>query len=163
MAQHLSNLVSHWYINQEKQDRNQSVMLQRAQRWGRTQPLMCISDCVKFAPHNSSTMEVRLGGPSVIVQIDESLFRHKQKVVVCVGNRYIIIRYSNIAFSIIMEDVPSRRCGCLCWWTPHTTQPGVICKWWTEGMPTPTSLSSGPIHCLEQLFTRTSGKLMPKQ
>ena len=78
---------------------------------------------------------VKLGGPGVIVQTDESPFRHKQKAVV--GNRYTITRYSNIAFSIIVEDVPSRRCGCLGWWTPHTTQPELMCKWWTEGMPTP--------------------------
>ena len=76
---------------------------------------------------------VRLGGPGVIVQIDESLFRHKQKVPVPVYHftdtgTACITNYCNID-SIIMEDVPNRRCGYLGWWIRHIILPGGICKW----------------------------------
>ena len=108
---------------------------------------------------------VQLGGPGVIVQIDEFLFRHKQNVHVPVyytdTGTACITNFCNID-SIIVEDVPNMSCGCLGWWIRHIILPGGICKWWTQGMPILSSHASGHIHCQGQSFILTSGLLTAK-
>ena len=61
-----------------------------------------------------------LGGPGVIVQIDESLFQHKPKGLLtpkihCLYN-----------YSITEEDPPAVKCGCSDLLTPHTPALGYM-------------------------------------
>ena len=61
-----------------------------------------------------------LGGNGVVVQLDESLFRHKLKVNKCLEYSHNT-RYSvniPLLFSTTREGQPPRRCESLGWWTP---------------------------------------------
>lgn len=78
-------------------------------------------------------MPMVLGGPGVVVQIDESLFRHKPKVTKiteillqddfecnCDNNHFKQHLNTYIhTFRIIVEDQHQPRCGCSEWWTHH--------------------------------------------
>ena len=59
-----------------------------------------------------------LGGPGVIVQVDESLYRHKPKVMRMLHK--LAIKFSPILlfFSIIVAAQPAQKYGCLEWSTP---------------------------------------------
>ena len=60
-----------------------------------------------------------LGGPGVIVQIDESLFRHKPKVRLRVVG-IMAVMYSSYYFNSITEEDPQpKRFGYLGWWILH--------------------------------------------
>ena len=61
-----------------------------------------------------------LDGSGVVVQIDESLFRHKPKVNECLEYLHNIHYSVNIPllFGTTGEGQPPRRCGYLGWWTP---------------------------------------------
>ena len=58
-----------------------------------------------------------LGGPGTVVQIDESLFRHKPKVS-AKFHQCLIYNY----YSITEVDLQHKRYGCLEWWTPVSLQ-----------------------------------------
>ena len=62
-----------------------------------------------------------LGGPGVIVQVDESLYRHKPKVMRMPHK--LAIKFSPILFfSIIVDAQPAQKYGCLEWSTPPIHQ-----------------------------------------
>ena len=62
-----------------------------------------------------------LGGPGVIVQVDESLYRHKPKVMHMLYT--LAIKFSPILFfSIIVAAQPAQKYGCLEWSTPPIHQ-----------------------------------------
>ena len=64
---------------------------------------------------------LQLGGPGVIVQIDESLFRHKPKVnVFSLISSYIALLECN--YRIIVAVHQLARSGSLGWWTPPIHQ-----------------------------------------
>ena len=61
---------------------------------------------------------VVLGGPGAVVQIDESLFRHKPKVAHNNNTIYIQVEITNfIVFRIIEEELQPGKFGFLGWWT----------------------------------------------
>lgn len=62
-----------------------------------------------------------LGGTGSIVQIDESLFRHKPKVAKTIIMCMLII-YFLYNYSIIEEGQLQEKCGFLAWWTLHKPQ-----------------------------------------
>ena len=67
-----------------------------------------------------------LGGPGIIVQIDESLFRHKPKVRIMLYGLITLFHYTFV--SITEEDPPLNRFGCLEWSTHPTYQHWAIWK-----------------------------------
>ena len=71
-----------------------------------------------------------LGGPGVIVQIDESLFKHKPKVVFVMTNLKMYL----YCCSTTEVDVLNMNSGCLGWWTSLTPFPWGKCSWLTAGM-----------------------------
>ena len=65
-----------------------------------------------------------LGGQGVVVQIDESLFRHKPKVNISLFTFTCRYNYtSTYICSIIVDDQPILSSGCLEWWTLAKLQP----------------------------------------
>ena len=63
-----------------------------------------------------SATPIILGGPRVIVQVDESLYRHKPKVMCMLHT--LAIKFSPIFFSIIVAAQPAQKYGCLEWSKP---------------------------------------------
>ena len=59
-----------------------------------------------------------LGGPGKVVQIDESLFRHKPKVPFSTGNLKVMLPYLFV-YSIIMVELQEVRYGSSEWLTLH--------------------------------------------
>ena len=106
--------------------------------WARQYPVSDCKDEAEIAEHTAIDMyqwlrevcstrllrdpPIVLGGEGVIVEIDESLFRHKPKV---------FYRFeSGVSYhfpfphlcSITVEGPPRTRCGCLEWWTHLNSQ-----------------------------------------
>ena len=60
-----------------------------------------------------------LGGPGAVVEIDESLFRHKPKVIqLSIDPKCYSYTTAISNYRIIEEELPLGRCGCLVWSTP---------------------------------------------
>ena len=70
-------------------------------------------------------MTIQLGGPGVVVQIDESLFRHKPKVQARMCNYRVDTTkkiHRILSYSTTEDEQVHKRCGCLVWWTHRTHQ-----------------------------------------
>ena len=66
---------------------------------------------------------IKLGGPGVVVQIDESFMHHKPKV--CMNSRNmdgLMLTSCVLAFSTTEDKPPAKRSGYLGWWTPVAHQ-----------------------------------------
>ena len=81
-----------------------------------------------------------------------------------INRRYSILLH---VVSLWKTSPAARRCGCLgfCTWTPHTTLPEGICRWWAEleGCQCPHLLHKDPYIARHNSSLLTSGQLMPKQ
>ena len=100
-----------------------------------------------------------LGGPGVIVQIDESLFRHKPKVellymipiIICCNQIYFIFQNHRGAHQEV-------KFGCLAWWMSAILQHLCTCRLSLNGMPTHFSQSFSSTSILGQLSGVMNGK-----
>ena len=109
--------------------------------------------------------QIVLGGPHTIVQIDESLFRHKPKVssnftiqkmvLVCIC--ICIMPYSHTN-SIIGAEQLLKKCGYSDWSTPLRLQHRVTWRLLPDETQQPYCQSSTPTQLQAQLFTLTNGR-----
>ena len=106
--------------------------------WSRQNPVSDTAECAKVALNTAVDVyqwlrevcstrlindgPVMLGGHGVIVQIDESLFKHKPKVVY-VLNKMTDLNMYLYCCSTTAVDVLTMNSGCLGWWTPLTPLP----------------------------------------
>ena len=74
-----------------------------------------------------------LGGQGTILQIDESLFRHKPKIIVLLVF-LVLISLHLFVFSIIVGEQQQVKYGCLVLWIHHISLPWAIWRLFQLGM-----------------------------
>ena len=105
------------------------------------------------------TMTIKLGGPGKLVQIDESLFRHKLKVKTLLPYLQNVENDIRQSFhSIIEGEAQDVSCGFLAWSTVAQNQPWGTWNWYLTGLQRPLCQLSAATLSKVLLSTQISGE-----